>query len=245
MGMSSGFDDEVRRAIERQDAADKAHRRTEEARERERVPQEQEEEREREEFDIFRDKVLEEFRSDVARTIESLMALGVKPSRVMVLPEKTSSARTEASEPPMKVSMFGREAVRPPEPSPTELHGWLMGISSMGDTTIRMSYAQTGGGKYHPDQADEGGGYYVDSGWREEYFLSRDRNIHLLISRTSEDRWYLRETVSMPWVRPLIIPLFGGETIKGTEVISKWQKEWRSKLAIFLAKKTRGARPAP
>lgn len=244
MGMSSGFDDEVRRAVNRQKAEDDARRLAHAEKERNRIAQEQKKEREREELRVFRDGVLKEFQSDIARTIEYLVTLGVQPSRITVFPEKSSSARAETPKPPTK-GMFRRKPVRPPEPPPSELHGWPMGISSMGDTTIWMAYEQTGGAKYHPDQTDEGGGHYVDVGWREEYFLSRDRDIHLLYTDNSEGRWYLRETVSMPWVEPWIIPLFGEPPIKGTEVISKWQNEWRTKLARFIANKKRSAQPAP
>jgi hypothetical protein len=243
MGMPSGFDDfddEVRRAVNRK--KDNARRRDakEAEDERERVTQKQTEEREREELKVFRDEAVKKFQSRIDRTIEYLVAHGVQPAtRITILPGSRNSARIEAPEPSARVGIFGRKTVRPPEPPPAELElrGWPMGISSMGNTTIRPGYQQDGV-KYHPDQTIVEPGRWIDGG-REEYFLSRDGNIHLLTSGSRDGRWYLQETVGVPEPLPRIEPLLSGEPpIIGTKVISEWQQKWRKNLAEFVAELT-------
>jgi hypothetical protein len=241
MGMSSGFDDEVRRAADRRKKKDDARRRDEAEKERKRAAQEQTDKREREEFEVFRDEAVEAFQSDIARAIEYLVARGVQPTtRITILPGNRNSARVEAPEPRTRVGIFRRKAVRPPEPPPTglELRGWPMGISSMGNTTIRPGHQQAGV-KYHPDQTIVEPGRWIDGG-REEYFLSRDRNIYLLTSGSRDGRWYLQETVGVPLVLPRSLPLLSeGPPIIGTEVISEWQQKWRTNLAVFVDELTK------
>jgi hypothetical protein len=244
MGMSSSFDDEVRRAAERREAEEKAERGRKENEEKARkaiADQKLEEERQLEEIEKLRDKAREEFKSNVATAIERLKAHGVPPSRVMVFPAARNSAR--APEPPMKVGMFRRKAVPPPEPSPTQFRGWLMGISSKGNDTTRMAYRSAPRSYYHPDQTDwgESGDWVIDG--KEEYFLCRDGNIYLLVTgdagAASEARWHVQETVSVPPIMPGRRDSISGVLPKpDTGRISEWQQKWLENLATLFVRLT-------
>jgi hypothetical protein len=240
MGMSSRFDDEVRRAIERRNAererslprrkAEQLRRiQEQEAEQLRRIQEREERERQLAEHKRIRDEALKAFKRDIAQTIQYLETRGVRPSVVVFPGPRTyfkggSSTPIEVPE-PLKTSgrLFRHKTAGSPALYDTKFRGWMISVKARSHEEIE-SYDPRSRWPY-PDSGEVEHIFRWRTSWQEGRFLCTDGNIYKIASGDSGTagarQWYLISKISGPAV--------------SVDAIPSWQRKWHTRLVPVFA----------